>query len=72
MIHRADYHQVLMDKARDLGVKVRLGAKVDYVDFETGQTHLEKGEVILSDVIIGADGMWSQVSFQIFQLVLEI
>ena len=49
-----------MDTVRDLGVEVRLGAKVDHVDFETNEVHLQKGGVVMSDVMIGADGTYAR------------
>jgi len=33
-IHRADFHTVLVDEARRLGVDIRLGAAVAGIDFD--------------------------------------
>lgn len=49
----------MLNKARELGAEIVLGAKVEGVDFEAGQVHLENGDVMRADVIIGADGMLS-------------
>jgi flavin-dependent dehydrogenase len=62
VIHRADYHEVLMNKTKELGVEVVLGAKVERTEFETGKAYLENGIVLKSDVIIGADGMFGAPS----------
>ncbi|KAF7125594.1 hypothetical protein CNMCM5793_001833 [Aspergillus hiratsukae] len=60
VIHRADYHQILLDKARGLGVEIRLGALVEKVLVD--ETAVIVGnETISGDVIIGADGLWSKV-----------
>ncbi|GFG22428.1 putative salicylate hydroxylase [Aspergillus udagawae] len=60
VIHRADYHQILLDKARDLGVEIRLGALVEKVLVDETAVVVGK-ETITGDVIIGADGLWSHV-----------
>ncbi|EAW17776.1 putative salicylate hydroxylase [Aspergillus fischeri NRRL 181] len=60
VIHRADYHQILLDKARDLGVEIHLGALVEKVLVD--ETAVIVGsETITGDVIIGADGLWSKI-----------
>ncbi|EAW12904.1 putative salicylate hydroxylase [Aspergillus clavatus NRRL 1] len=61
VIHRADYHQILLDQAQSLGVEIRLDAAVERVDVEETAVVLVGGEVIAGDVIIGADGLWSKV-----------
>ncbi|GFG12539.1 putative salicylate hydroxylase [Aspergillus udagawae] len=60
VIHRADYHQILLDKARDLGVEIRLGALVEKVLVDESAVVVGK-ETITGDVIVGADGLWSHV-----------
>jgi flavin-dependent dehydrogenase len=55
VIHRADYHQILLDNARSLGVEIRLGALVEKILVD--ETAVIVGaETITGDVIIGADG----------------
>jgi flavin-dependent dehydrogenase len=56
VIHRADYHEILLNRAKELGVHVLLGSKVDRVDFNTGEVYLYQAAVVKGDVIIGADG----------------
>lgn len=41
-IHRADYHKILADEARRLGVDVRLGCTVTAIDFETPNVHVKE------------------------------
>lgn len=57
VIHRADYHRVLVNEAKRLGVKIRLGSNVETVKFEQSTILLSGGEVVAGDVIVGADGM---------------
>ena len=60
-IHRADYHRILVEEARRLGVSIVLGAKVMGVDFErtalTIQT--QPGVEVVFDLVLGADGLSS-------------
>ena len=56
MIHRADYHQILLDEATAVGAKIQLGATVVDVDFEKTEVLLDNGAVVQGDVIVGADG----------------
>ena len=56
-IHRADYHTVLADEARRLGVNIQLGATVTGIDFDNAVIDLLGGDVVKADVIIGADGL---------------
>ncbi|KAJ9602803.1 hypothetical protein H2200_012583 [Cladophialophora chaetospira] len=62
VVHRADYHRVLLDEVVRLGGQIRLNAKV--VDIKSsGEPHalLETGEIVRADVIVGADGLWSAI-----------
>ena len=59
MIHRADYHGVLLDEATRLGAQLRLNAKVVDIDINTAgkpSVVLESGDLVVADVIVGADG----------------
>jgi salicylate hydroxylase len=56
VIHRADYHDILWQAAQDTGAELRLNAYVEDIDFEGGKIMLQGGEVIVADVIVGADG----------------
>ncbi|KAF2478268.1 putative salicylate hydroxylase [Lindgomyces ingoldianus] len=64
-IHRADYQRVIIDEAKRLGVRIRLGAHVGSVDFEKAAVTLEDGDVVSGDVVIGADGLWSTIREQL-------
>ena len=57
VIHRADYHRVLLDKAESLGVEIKLGIDVKQVDFEQTKVITSTGKSFYGDVIVGADGM---------------
>lgn len=60
VIHRADYLDMLLEKAQSLGVNIRLGAEV--VDVRTAtpsRVTLTDGCEIEADVIVGADGKFS-------------
>jgi salicylate hydroxylase len=59
-LHRVDVQIALVDRARALGVKVRLGAKVIDIDFEEPSLKLESGEVLRADLVVAADGLWSK------------
>ena len=59
-LHRVDLQVALYDRAKQLGVKVRLGARVADVDFEAPLIRLESGEELRSDLIVAADGLWSK------------
>ncbi|EXJ74849.1 uncharacterized protein A1O5_01545 [Cladophialophora psammophila CBS 110553] len=63
VIHRADYHGVLLDEAVRLGGKLRLNAEaVDIkVSMENPHVVLQTGEIVDADVIVGADGLWSAI-----------
>ena len=56
VIHRADLHKVLCDKAKSLGVTVRLSSEIAKIDFAVPSVELTTGEVLSADVILGADG----------------
>ena len=57
VIHRADYQDVLLDKALELGVDLATGADVLSVDTEAPSVTVRDGRVFEGDVVIGADGM---------------
>ena len=59
-LHRVDVQVALVERARSLGVKVRLGAKVVDIDFHAPSLRLESGEVLHADLLVGADGLWSK------------
>ena len=55
-IHRADLHDTLLRKARELGVDICMSAKFMSVDAEVPSVRLENGTVLQADVVIAADG----------------
>ena len=57
-IHRADLHDVLLAKARELGVEIIMGAKVKSFDWDAPNALLEDGKVVKADVILAADGQF--------------
>lgn len=58
-IPRAKYQRLLYEAAIELGVEVRLSSRIKSVDEYTPSLTLTTGEVIKSDTIIGADGLFS-------------
>lgn len=56
IIHRVDYHRILLDEAIRLGVVLQLGAEVEDVYTEQPAVLLADGKCISADVVIGADG----------------
>ena len=56
VVHRQDYHTILLEEAERLGAIIKLNADVAKLDFERTETVLSDGEVICGDVIVGADG----------------
>lgn len=59
-LHRVDLQLALYDRAKQLGAEVRLGARVQDVDFDTPSLTLETGERLKADLIVAADGLWSK------------
>ncbi|KAH0601404.1 hypothetical protein MHUMG1_00278 [Metarhizium humberi] len=61
LIHRADYMTVLLDEARRVGVRIRLGCDIDGVDLDTPSVKLQNGHVYQADVVVGCDGINSTI-----------
>lgn len=59
-IHRADLHKLLFDLAEP-NITLRLNSTVTDIDPDTPSLTLASGEIIKSDLIIGADGVKSVV-----------
>ncbi|KAK1973092.1 FAD/NAD(P)-binding domain-containing protein [Colletotrichum sublineola] len=59
VIHRTDLHAVLWRTCKELGVDLSLGMSVERIDFENNIVHLEDGDDVRGDIIIGADGIHS-------------
>ncbi|KZO90144.1 FAD/NAD(P)-binding domain-containing protein [Calocera viscosa TUFC12733] len=60
-LHRADFHRMLYDLAVDANVKIRLNSTVVTIDPYVPSCALQSGEVVKSDLIIGADGVKSMI-----------
>lgn len=60
-IHRADLHRVLVEEARLAGVDIRLGTPVARAVMrpENAGLHLEGGQIVEADLVLGADGIRS-------------
>ncbi|KAI5803531.1 hypothetical protein DFH27DRAFT_51728 [Peziza echinospora] len=63
-IHRADFHKILVERVRELGVEIRLGCTVTDIllppHCAQPTVHLTNGETFTADLIIGADGLKSR------------
>ncbi|KAJ5121313.1 uncharacterized protein N7515_009274 [Penicillium bovifimosum] len=59
IIHRVDYHRILLDEAVRLGAVLVLGAEVVDISTEEPAVLLADGRRISADVVIGADGQMS-------------
>jgi len=60
-IHRADLHQAELRKVKELGIEVRLDARVVKADADKTSVTLHTGEELLCDFIVGADGIRSSM-----------
>ncbi|KAJ5390489.1 FAD-dependent monooxygenase OpS4 [Penicillium cataractarum] len=59
-LHRVDLQQGLYARAQDLGVTFHLGERIERVDFDTTTVHSVAGNQYTGDLIVAADGLWSQ------------
>lgn len=59
-MHRVDLQKALHAKAIELGVDVRLGARVSKVDCDAAEIYLESGDKVVGDLVVAADGLWSR------------
>lgn len=59
-LHRVDLQVAMLDRAKQLGVKLRLNAKLVDVDFDRPSIRLESGEELHADLLVSADGLWSK------------
>ncbi|KAK5676082.1 hypothetical protein LTS10_011372 [Elasticomyces elasticus] len=59
-LHRVDVQQALADRAKELGVRLQLGAKVTDLDFDKPSVTLATGEVLHADLMVAGDGLWSK------------
>lgn len=56
VIHRADFHSALVQRARDLGIEIKLGRRVADYDLSKPAIQLEDGECVAADLVVAADG----------------
>ncbi|KIW88454.1 uncharacterized protein Z519_11023 [Cladophialophora bantiana CBS 173.52] len=59
-VHRADVHGILLKKAQEVGVTIRMGVLAKSYDWDVPAAVLGDGSVITADVIIAADGYRSR------------
>ncbi|KAJ5749722.1 hypothetical protein N7533_006750 [Penicillium manginii] len=59
-LHRVDLQQSLFTRAKDLGVTFHLGERIEKIDFDRTTVHSVAGKQFGGDLIIAADGLWSQ------------
>ena len=73
VMHRADYQQVLADEARRLGAEFRLDCEVIKVECNevSPRVTLANGECLMGDVVVGADGLRSEVRTSVLGHVKE-
>ena len=58
--HRVDLQLSLYERAKELGVEVKLDEKVDNIDFDHGRVTCASGLEASADLIVAADGLWSK------------
>lgn len=59
-LHRVDLQQSLFARAKDLGVTFHLGERIENIDFGRTVVRSVAGKEFKGDLIIAADGLWSQ------------
>ncbi|KAK4122430.1 FAD/NAD(P)-binding domain-containing protein [Parathielavia appendiculata] len=60
-LHRVDLQQAMLSRCAALGVAIQLNARAVRVDFDDARVHLHDGRVVEGDVVLLADGLWSQI-----------
>lgn len=64
VVHRADLHQALLDRALELGATLQTNAHVENVDFDKTLLKLRGQPALSHDLIIAADGIKSGIRSQ--------
>ncbi|KAK1997136.1 FAD binding domain-containing protein [Colletotrichum falcatum] len=59
-LHRVDLQLSLYERARELGVRFRLGQKVDDIDLDIPELTTQSGLKARADLVVAADGLWSR------------
>ncbi|CAD6594480.1 MAG: hypothetical protein ASARMPREDX12_009038 [Alectoria sarmentosa] len=67
-VHRNDLRNVLLERAKSLGVEIKLGSQVASIDLTAPSIELSSGKVYTADVIFGGDG---DSGDQVFSIVLD-
>lgn len=57
VLHREDYHRVLMDQASRIGVRISLDSHVLSMSDDGKSVTLQNGKTLYADVVVGADGL---------------
>ncbi|KAI9649952.1 hypothetical protein NHQ30_002537 [Ciborinia camelliae] len=70
-LHRADLQLAMAERAKELGVVVKLGCRVIEVNYDdlriqredmsAVSVSLEGGEIMGGDIVVAADGIWSDI-----------
>lgn len=72
-IRRAELHRILLERMQALGVQVRLASTVRLIDDQPGnaavQLQLADGNTLQASLVVGADGVRSQVRSLLFGAV---
>jgi salicylate hydroxylase len=64
VIHRADFHTALHQRALDLGVTIKLASRVTEYNPQGSSILLENGTAVSADLIVAADGSFPFVTIR--------
>ena len=67
LLHRAEFHTILLEEAKRLGVQVTLGCTVTAIDFDHRRVHIKGASPFVADAFIGADGLKSSCRSALLQ-----
>ncbi|KAF2032573.1 FAD/NAD(P)-binding domain-containing protein [Setomelanomma holmii] len=67
VVHRAHFHDALLQRALQLGVKIDLGCKVVQYHEAQGSVRLADGSVVQGDLVVAADGIHSVARGEIYR-----
>jgi salicylate hydroxylase len=65
VLHRAHLHELLYQKAIELGVVVKLGSRVRKYNLDEPSFVLEGGEGVKADLVVAAEGWQSKACLHI-------
>ncbi|KAJ5046833.1 uncharacterized protein L3040_004058 [Drepanopeziza brunnea f. sp. 'multigermtubi'] len=63
-LHRVDLQRAMAHRCNELGIEIRLNARVTSVDFDMVEVKLHDGEIVDGHVILCAEGLWSATRSQ--------